>query len=499
MNIPGAFTLEDVLFRRVPEEPALLLEQRAGYQVALLGPQTFSAASPTGLANDATVYTMTVTTDVGPEAVSIVGSAAQTLGALITELNTDLAPSGVAALLIPEGIKFSSLTLGPTSSVSVVDTGLLANLSLFQGLQPAVPGEDLYLRWNNMSVRERTDVAAVATAFDPSQTEWVHANDGFRVTGAGVVPGSATLLAAGPYDLNVNVDGAGAVNVTFTMPAGKTFQQLVDDYLHPAVVAQVGAGVRVFLSQASATELDILVETPTPGTGGSVAVTAGTSNDLIAALDATSWAAAVVGGTVGVDGTSALVFPVTGAGFQVVDVGGAITGASATGLTNDATVYTASITVDGTAYPIAVTGSTAQTYTTLLSEINTDLGAAATASLVGGNVRVTSATTGTSSSVSIADTNLFSTLTDYVAILPAVAGSNLNGTADNWAELLSGIRGLTGEFVFNAIGTKAFIEKGPKPVAKGEALLTFVYWDGTNWVYFLNDATLGAAVNPPEL
>lgn len=109
-------------------------------------------------------------------------------------------------------------------------------------------------------------------------------------------------------------------------------------------------------------------------------------------------------------------------GYQDVDVGSAKVGGTATGLANDATVYTASILVDGVAKPITVTGSAAQTYTTLLAEINTDLGISATAGLSGGDIRVTSAAGGASSTVAITDTNLFSTLTGFVAVLAAVPG-----------------------------------------------------------------------------
>jgi hypothetical protein len=117
------------------------------------------------------------------------------------------------------------------------------------------------------------------------------------------------------------------------------------------------------------------------------------------------------------------------AGSQIVDVGGAKAGASATGLANDATAYTATITIDGVAKSVSVTGSTAQTYTNLISEINTDLGAAGSVSLVGGNLKVVSATTGASSSVSISNVNLFNTLTNYVAIRTASAGTTTN---NNW-------------------------------------------------------------------
>jgi hypothetical protein len=143
------------------------------------------------------------------------------------------------------------------------------------------------------------------------------------------------------------------------------------------------------------------------------------------AVDAGGYQVVNVGGAItGASATGLTDDVPAAAGYQVVNVGGAKTGASATGLTNDATVYTATITVDGVAKPIAVTGSTAQDYTTLLAEINTDLGASAVASIVGGNIQITSATTGVASSVSAVDVDLFATLTDFVAIVAAVAGTD---------------------------------------------------------------------------
>jgi len=123
------------------------------------------------------------------------------------------------------------------------------------------------------------------------------------------------------------------------------------------------------------------------------------------------------------------------AGRQMVDVGGAKTGASSTGLANDATTYGMLVTIDGVGKNVSVVGSAAQTYTTLLSEINTDLGAAGTASLVAGNLSIISATTGASSSVAIsnvantASVALCSTLTNFRAVIPAEAGTTTN---DNW-------------------------------------------------------------------
>lgn len=103
-----------------------------------------------------------------------------------------------------------------------------------------------------------------------------------------------------------------------------------------------------------------------------------------------------------------------------------------TGLANDATVYTTTITVDGGAIPfsISVVGNTAQTYTALLGELNTTLGAFATASLVGGNVRIQSASISTSS-IAIVDgvTPLFASLTDFNTINISVDSPVIPGKA----------------------------------------------------------------------
>jgi hypothetical protein len=137
-------------------------------------------------------------------------------------------------------------------------------------------------------------------------------------------------------------------------------------------------------------------------------------------------------------------------GYQIVDVGGAKTGASATGLANSATVYTASIAVDGAANAIAITGSTAQTYTNLVAQINSDL-TGATAAVYRGNIRVVSDSSGAASTIAITDTDLFSTLTDFSEVSTAVDGSA--------APAVSAGRGI-------------------------------YFWEATDALYFVNDNTL---------
>lgn len=120
-------------------------------------------------------------------------------------------------------------------------------------------------------------------------------------------------------------------------------------------------------------------------------------------------------------------------GQQIVDVGGAKTAATATGLANDATVYTYQIAVDGGgAQTISIAGSAAQTYANLLTEINSDI-TGATASLVGGNLAFTSSTTGDTSTIALSSggggSDLLTTLTNFVAVRTTTAGTASN---DNW-------------------------------------------------------------------
>lgn len=115
--------------------------------------------------------------------------------------------------------------------------------------------------------------------------------------------------------------------------------------------------------------------------------------------------------------------PVGTQGYQIVNVGGAKVGGSATGLANTTTVYSASIVVDGgAAQTIRIIGVEAQTYTTLMAKINNEL-VGASVSLVSGNLKVISNTYSVSSAIAITDTNIFSTLTGFIAVVTAVAGT----------------------------------------------------------------------------
>ena len=115
-------------------------------------------------------------------------------------------------------------------------------------------------------------------------------------------------------------------------------------------------------------------------------------------------------------------------------------------------------------------GEDAQIFNTLIDEINTDLGNTiaspptggfALAEVVSGNIKVTSATTGTSSTVSITDTNLFSSVTGFLAFLTPVAGTGAvsslpvfaNGYDVAQTGTYDGLEGISALWVTNSLGT----------------------------------------------
>jgi len=104
------------------------------------------------------------------------------------------------------------------------------------------------------------------------------------------------------------------------------------------------------------------------------------------------------------------------------------TGDHPTGLSNagsPAITYTASVVVDGTAQVIQIDGNTAQDFTTLVAELQTDLGALAAVTIsADGNVRITSATTGDTSTINISDGTLFAATNFFTAMQPAIPGAD---------------------------------------------------------------------------
>jgi len=104
--------------------------------------------------------------------------------------------------------------------------------------------------------------------------------------------------------------------------------------------------------------------------------------------------------------------PVASYGYQEVIYTTEKVDSSSTGLANDTTAYTATFDIDNVTRSLSVVGDTTQTFSALMLKINTALGIYATATLVNGNIRITSAS-GSTSQVTITDGNLFRTMTDF--------------------------------------------------------------------------------------
>lgn len=380
----------------------------SGFQEVNVGGNKL-AASATGLVNTAAaIYKATITVDGIAYPISFAGNTAQTYTPLLSGLNAVLTTHAVAAL-VNGNVRVTSTTTGASSTVSIVDT----------------------------AATHGTASAAVATA--PAGT---------------VVPG----IAANTYDFDVTIDGGALQKLHITTVGGESYNAIAALMnavpVAGASVAYV-AGAFVVTSASTGVTSTAVVAAGTFGSAGgnlfaAIATASGHAVTFPAPVNGTSPVFSSLSGYVTVNAAVPGVGASTMGGYQNIlvasnKVSGSLTGLSNntagyedvvfvyskvatdyTGLANDATAYTATITVDGVAKPISVVGSAAQTFTTLLSEINTDLGASATAALFNGVLRVTSATTGATSTVAILDTGahpLFASVVNYYLVAPAVAGT----------------------------------------------------------------------------
>ena len=109
-------------------------------------------------------------------------------------------------------------------------------------------------------------------------------------------------------------------------------------------------------------------------------------------------------------------------GWQDIDYGGNVVGASSPGLA--AQTYTASAVIDGSTIALSVNGATATTFTLVISQLNAILATDGTATITAaGNIDIVSDTTGVDSTVVITDVDLFSSLDGFVSMGPYYTGA----------------------------------------------------------------------------
>lgn len=186
------------------------------------------------------------------------------------------------------------------------------------------------------------------------------------------------------------------------------------------------------------------------------------------------------------------------AGYQIASYGGSIT-ASTNPAGLSAQVYTATVVVDGVSYAVSVNGSTVATFADLITAIQNSLGAAATVSLVGGNIQITSATIGSASTVLITDTNLFKSTTGFVSLLLPTNGVQAdaplpvygNGFSQPATGSFLGFDGLAEQWQTNGLGSTVGHTSEWTPQEAAQMLLEAAQ-EYTFTVTFLNKTSLGA-------
>lgn len=439
----------------------------AGYQAA-----TFSVAKAggdaTGLANDATVYTTTITVDGAAQAISVVGSAAQTFTTLLAEINTDLGATATASI-VGGNIRVTSATTGTSSTVLMVTGTLFPALTNFTAITAAVAGTG--------SVAALTATITVDGIAKPiSVLPAAISTFGNLITEINADLGASATAAIVGGDIKVTSTTTG-VSSTVSIAVGTLFPALpgFSNILPP----QNGGGAS--RKYSATVVVDGIIKTVSfSGTAGT------TFGDVITEINAdlgASATAAIVGGNIKITSATtglASSVKVSDSGFLFDSLTGYVGISDVVGTAP--TQYAATITVDGVDKAISVQGSAAQTFTTLLAEINTDLGASATAAIVGGNIKVTSASTGTTSTVSIVDGTLFKAV-GVKAIQHAVPGVADLVDAFKLVKAPNGNK-LFDQFNVIVVGTKPAVPPYVKHTTK------FIYWDGTVWKYLDNDATV---------
>jgi phage tail sheath protein FI len=123
-------------------------------------------------------------------------------------------------------------------------------------------------------------------------------------------------------------------------------------------------------------------------------------------------------------------------GNQTVSFNGGLTPTTATGFGTGAAIHSATIVVDGVSHIVELAESVMPTAGDLVTQLNAKLGAAAIVDLYNGNIRITSGSTGSTSSILIIDgsgAGIFSMMNGFHAVQLAISGINADKQLDVFA------------------------------------------------------------------
>jgi len=285
-----------------PTGAAAWTQPHADNNQAILFTNNITTGSSTGLANDATAYTMTVHVNGSANNVSVVGSHSQTIGDLITEINADL--TGATASIVAGHLHITGA--GATDTILITDGTLIAAIGGDTGTA------------GNGQIHGSVDPGTTVLCNTPNGDHLGHTylfsggasgtHNWVEIAGPGTVEAGIGLAYSGNV-LNVNL-GAGIsqlpsdevgidlytngglfLTINGTDPSGLTGAQLAV-HLDGGTLSRGAAGLKVADAGVTETQLNASVAGAglTGGAGVALAVGAGTgitvnANDV--ALDTT--------------------------------------------------------------------------------------------------------------------------------------------------------------------------------------------------------------------
>lgn len=430
-------------------------------------------ANATGLANDATAYTATITIDGVASPVSVTGSAAQTFTDLITAINADITGKGTATIASSTELRVTSATTGATSTVLIADGTLLAALTGAGSIAPAVAG---LAATAAVTYTASVSVDGVAKAISISgaaaQTYATLINELNTDLGASAV----ASLSGG--DLKITSASFGLTSAV-VITAGTLFTSL------PAVqgIFPAAGGDDTSRKYSAVFTIDGTNQVSVQFAG----ITGTTIGDVIAELNTDLGAAATA--ALDVNGNLTITSSTTGAKSSVAVADTGVLFCSLTGYAGFTSVsgveprtYTLSAEVDGVAKEVSISGSDAQTFTTLLAELNAVFGAGSV--VIDGKQITFKGTTGNASStVKIVKDDLLRHTTGFVNFTTTAGASDLVAAMK---AVYMGAGSVFDQFRVITVGAKP-------PVANASALPKtpeYTYFDGTNWLYLKDDTAV---------
>lgn len=509
INVPGSFQPVANLMFDNTAKLALKLEEVAGFATLSFGPLTMGGSTPTGLANDATLYYVKHQVDAAGSAteVSFAGSTAQTFTALVAALQAAIGV-GVVVTLVGGDIVITSVTTGLTSKVVITAgttgadllTSVRSGQSVYLKTNVSEKGHVKYLRWDQLDAMEQAEMRTIMNTLDAGDTEWTFATAGLSISTdvAGTLsPFDAMLVAAGVYTLNVTVDGT-LKTVSFDVDAGATIDNAFESFAAAMRVAFPAA--EVAQTQADVDTINWMVTSPTAGVAGGVTVAAGGSGvDFLATVDATTRVTAVIAEVDGVDGVAGALADGTpiaataGKAYVTSDV--AVAAGDTAILLASAGTYYFNVAVDGAAaveYNITTAADTSYTALAALLDAATGLDAAGvdvTFDDAADRFVFTRKTTGASTSVVVTagttGTDVFAQVvtdgTPTTMTPSAVAGTDAIADA-SIISVLAGTKAPNGFPVLTSVGPTAIFEREDRPQMRYLPRGDGTYYNGSAWV-----------------